>query len=89
MNYNIVELYVGFNKCHKEKYYNVPANDDAHVENYAKNLEFDTVDKYIFDGFFKDYPHLLTANRNIVYATLKNNTEIYDILDDAICRCWG
>lgn len=87
MSYNLVELYNGFYKSRCEKY-NIPF---ASCDTYASKLEDDMsrVDKYMFDGLFKDYPDLLTAKRDDIYNKLKQDNELYAMIDDIFALCWG
>lgn len=89
MEYNIVELYCGFYKCHHEKYYNTDYKDDTRTENYAKNLEIDTIEKYLFTGLYTDYPSLKSATRDEVYEILKKDGDLYSLVDEIFTLSWG
>lgn len=45
------------------------------IENYIKNLNYETLDKYIN----KNYPFVTKEEKQIIYSYIKNNwQEIYD-----------
>lgn len=83
----VVELYVGFYRLHCETYNTI--FDEIRTENFAKGLELDTVDTFMFNGLFNKYPQLVNAKRQELFEELKNNNELHGIVDDIFCRCWG
>ena len=58
-----------------------------YVNGYTQELS--TIDKYLLDGFYKDYPEFMTINSEDIYNKLSEDKSIYQILDNIFCSIWG